>query len=221
VTRRLYLLVLSAADHTSHATTLPRPPRPDSAPTSLDFLLPPGAGRWATGADVRHAAIDLTRDLIDDDLREGPIFSSILDEPIASRFTLDDSAPTWSHLPARQLIPALRLIHQAVERARHHIDAAVNQAIHTAAPGPRPATTALADTHSATALVHPPPDLVTAPHNAQAVTNCLSRDALDTDHAQHLRRLQAATRTSPTPGARSPGVAPSTTPPPPTSHSTR
>jgi hypothetical protein len=177
VTRRLYLLILTAADHTSHATTIPRPPRPASASTSLDFLLPPGAGRWATGADIRHAAIDLARDLIDDDLREGPIFSSILDKPIASRFTLDDPAPTWSHLPARQLIPALRLIHQAVEQAQHQIDAAVGQAIHTAAPPSRPAATAQANTHSATA--HPPPEPATAPHDAQSVTNRADQHGTD------------------------------------------
>ncbi|WP_435127242.1 hypothetical protein [Actinacidiphila sp. bgisy144] len=298
VTRRLHLLILDAADHTSLATLGTGPRRPGGAPESLDFLLPPDVGRWATGGDIRHAAITLAHDLIADDLSDGPIFGGILDEPIASRFTLDGSAPTWGQLPAHHLIPALWMIHQAVEQAHHDIDAAVDQAIHNASLQSRPATTAPANTRAASAqppagpaaaakdfpatpnradqygtdveiwyehrvfadvrtgisptahqilwehgftLDHARPgpdsrvlardddwseDKACATRAAQALTRAgfttnvdpilLSRDALAADHTHHLRRQQAATRTSPTAGIRSPGAAAPSLPLPPT-----
>jgi hypothetical protein len=98
VARRLYLLVHTAADHTWLATTVQRSPGSEGAPMSLDFLLRPGVGRRATGADIRDVAIGLACDLIDDDLREGPIFSSILDEP--PRPTSAAPASHDAHLPA-------------------------------------------------------------------------------------------------------------------------
>jgi hypothetical protein len=154
VTDQMHRLIIDAADHTYLAASGPRPSNPAVFPMSLDHLLPPHVELWATGADVRHAAICLAHDLIEEELRRGPVFSGVLDEPIASRFNLDGPAPTWGRLPARRLIPALHLIHQAVVQAQHRIDAAVDASIRAATPRSLPATATVTAANARSPAAH-------------------------------------------------------------------
>ncbi|WP_435124523.1 hypothetical protein [Actinacidiphila sp. bgisy144] len=147
VADQLHRLITDAADYTYLAASSTQPTR---LPTYLDHLLPPAIELGIAGTDIRHAALCLAHDLIEEELRQGPILSGILDEPIASTFTLDGPAPTWGQLPARHLIHGLHLIHQTVEHAQIHIDAAVDTAIRATVPEqlPTPATTAAANSGS-------------------------------------------------------------------------
>ncbi|MEW1794647.1 hypothetical protein [Streptomyces niveus] len=134
----IHRLVLSAADHTYQATVRPQERAPSRR--SATHLRPIHPGDPVQGSDIRHAAISLCHALIGQE--DGPALQFILDEPIASTFTLDGPFPTWGQLPVQSLLPALHRIGRAVEQTRTRIWIAVDTAILTDAPPPAPSTRA-------------------------------------------------------------------------------
>lgn len=135
--RAIHGLVLSAADHT-HQAVRPQQRAPSRPVGAHVGLLHPAAP--VRGSDIRHAAISLCHALIGQE--DGPALQFILDEPVASTFTLDGPSRTWGQLPAQSLIPALHRIGRAVDQARTRIWIAVDTAIVSDAPPPSPSAQA-------------------------------------------------------------------------------
>ncbi|WP_326613521.1 hypothetical protein OG949_35135 [Streptomyces scopuliridis] len=135
--RGIHRLVLSAADHTYRAVR-PQHRAPSRRVTAHLGPLHPTAP--VRGSDIRHAAISLCHALIGQE--DGPALQFILDEPLASTFTLDGPSPTWGQLPAQSLLPALHRISRAVDQARTRIWIAVDTAIVSDALPPPPSTRA-------------------------------------------------------------------------------
>ncbi|MET9556821.1 hypothetical protein [Streptomyces sp. NPDC006645] len=133
----IHRLALSAADHTYQATVQPQERAPSRSIDAHPGPLHPGAP--VQGSDIRHAAISLCHALIGQE--DGPALQFILDEPVASTFTLDGPSPTWGQLPAQSLLPALHRIGRAVDQTRTRIWIAVDTAILTDASPPAPSTT--------------------------------------------------------------------------------
>ncbi|MEV8405550.1 hypothetical protein AB0R12_07005 [Streptomyces niveus] len=137
--RAIHRLVLSAADHTYQATLRPQRRAPSRRIDGTHLgLLPPGAP--VRGSDIRHAAISLCHALIGQE--DGPALQFILDEPVASTFTLDGPSRTWGQLPVQSLLPALHRVGRAVDHARTRIWIAVDTAIVSDAPPPSPSARA-------------------------------------------------------------------------------
>ncbi|MFD7517448.1 hypothetical protein ACFV85_21900 [Streptomyces niveus] len=132
--RAIHRLVLSSADHTYQATLQPQQRAPSRRIDTHLGPLPSGAP--VRGSDIRHAAISLCHALIGQE--DGPALQFILDEPVASTFTLDGPSRTWGQLPVQSLLPALHRIGRAVDQARTRIWIAVDTAIVSNGPPPSP-----------------------------------------------------------------------------------